>query len=80
MAYTKQEIAVYEKIRFRIVGTQVFAAFWAGILLVALKLTGELELSWWKTTAPLWIAALQFFATAIHIAALRNANTQAGQQ
>ena len=37
---------------------------WLGLILIALKLTGHLDLSWWAVTAPMWGPAA--FAIAIH--------------
>lgn len=74
MAYTRQEIAVYEKIRMRSLASQLAIAFWSGIILIILKLLGALTLNWWWTTSPIWIAVAHTFLGIVHIAALRTAN------
>lgn len=80
MAYTRQEIAVYEKIRFRALGSQLGIAFWIGVIFVIFKMLDVLTLSWWWTTSPFWIGGLHVLAGMVHIAALRTANTQAAKQ
>lgn len=76
MAYTRQEIAVYEKIRLRTLASQCAIAIWLGAILTLLKLLDTLTLSWWWTASPFWIAAINTFAGIFHIAALRTANKQ----
>jgi hypothetical protein len=76
MGYTRQEIAVYEKIRFRAVGGHIFTLCCVGAAFIALKVVGVLDLSWWWVTAPFWASVLHFLATAIHIAALRAGNAR----
>jgi hypothetical protein len=80
MAYTKQEIAVYEKIRMRTLTSQCATWLIVGVVLVALKLGGALHLGWWWTTAPFSLIAINLLATCAHIGSLRSANTREQQQ
>lgn len=80
MAYTKQEIAVYEKIRMRTLTSQCATWIVVGVVLVALKLGGALHLTWWWTTAPFSLIGINVLSTFMHIGSLRSANAREQQQ
>lgn len=74
MSYTRQEIAVYERIRFNAVAKHVLLLAATGVLFVALRMCGVLSLDWWWTTAPFTAAVAHSFGAVFHVATLRTAN------
>ncbi len=77
MAYTRQEIAVYETIRYHSVAARIILTVFLGVVLLVLKAFGLLAVAWWWAVAPFaWAVVVQFLGTCLHVAMLKNSNSK----